>query len=228
MIERELSYQQLNLSLGEIYEALGYKDGALPDAATQQEVQAVVAEVDTHVVARVGFVTRPITSLETFAPGAIIHSEMRGCQAVCWFVATAGQWFEDYQQRLMHDGDMVRVYIANEIGSLLAEKAADHLELLLETQIAPKGLHHTNRYSPGYCGWPVSEQRQLFAQFRPVRPASIGDDTLPTPCGIRLTDSCLMVPIKSVSGVIGIGKETKKHDYKCRRCGLKSCLKRRE
>lgn len=232
MIEQELTYQELDLSLKEIYEALGYKDGALPDAGTQREVLAVLTEVETHLVARFAFVTRSITSLDAFAPGRIILSELRGCQAVCWFVATAGQWFEDYQQRLMRDGDMVRVYIANEIGSLLAEKAADRMEQVLERQIAPKGLHRTNRYSPGYCGWAVDEQRRLFAQFQPSATGdapTTGEDTpLPSPCGIRLTASCLMTPIKSVSGVIGIGKDAKKHDYKCRRCGLASCYKRRE
>lgn len=45
-------------------------------------------------------------------------------------------------------------------------------------------------YSPGYCGWPVTGQRRLFAALDPVE------------IGVTLTDSCLMRPLKSVSGVL--------------------------
>ncbi len=46
------------------------------------------------------------------------------------------------------------------------------------------------RYSPGYCGWDITGQRQLF---RALRPEDIG---------ITLRESCLMEPLKSISGVL--------------------------
>ncbi|MCK7538940.1 MAG: hypothetical protein MZV63_52410 [Marinilabiliales bacterium] len=46
----------------------------------------------------------------------------------------------------------------------------------------------TNRFSPGYCGWDVAEQHKLFSFFK---------DNF---CGITLTESALMNPVKSVSG----------------------------
>jgi hypothetical protein len=48
-------------------------------------------------------------------------------------------------------------------------------------------------YSPGYCGWHVSGQRALF---RVLRPEEIG---------VTLNESCLMQPLKSVSGVMVAG-----------------------
>jgi hypothetical protein len=48
-------------------------------------------------------------------------------------------------------------------------------------------------YSPGYCGWHVNGQRKLFAHLTPEE------------IGIFLNDSCLMVPLKSVSGVLLAG-----------------------
>ena len=45
-------------------------------------------------------------------------------------------------------------------------------------------------------------------------------------CGVRLTDSSLMVPIKSVSGIIGIGEKVRKLDYTCGLCDSKKCFKR--
>jgi hypothetical protein len=51
------------------------------------------------------------------------------------------------------------------------------------------------RFSPGYCGWDLTAQRALFESLRPEA------------IGIFLTGSCLMQPLKSVSGVIVAGKK---------------------
>jgi hypothetical protein len=74
------------------------------------------------------------------------------------------------------------------------------------------------RYSPGYCGWHVSGQKRLFRSLEPER------------IGITLTDSCLMQPLKSVSGVIVAGpKEVHRFspNYSfCRHCETHSCRER--
>lgn len=209
MIERTLNWQQLELTREEILQELKADEAMLP------EVDALLEEVSHFLQARFAFVTTAISTLERFSPGHIIHTQLKGSEALCYFVATAGNAFEQYQQRLMQEGDMVRVYLANEIGSMIAERTADRMEDLLQEQLSPKGLSHTNRFSPGYCGWHVNEQPLLFALFPPE------------PCGIHLTDSCLMLPIKSVSGVIGIGHNVKRHDYSCGICKLETCYKRR-
>jgi len=46
-------------------------------------------------------------------------------------------------------------------------------------------------------------------------------------CGIKLSDSCLMDPIKSVSGVIGFGRNVKKTAYECQMCELETCIYRK-
>jgi hypothetical protein len=48
-------------------------------------------------------------------------------------------------------------------------------------------------YSPGYCGWTVRGQKNLFERLGPEQ------------MGVTLNDSCLMTPIKSVSGVLVAG-----------------------
>lgn len=49
-------------------------------------------------------------------------------------------------------------------------------------------------FSPGYCGWHVSAQRKLFEMLNPEE------------IGVTLTESCLMEPLKSVSGVLVAGR----------------------
>lgn len=69
--------------------------------------------------------------------------------------------------------------------------------------MASEGMVTTNRFNPGYCGWDVTEQHKLF---------SLMADNY---CGIRLTESALMDPVKSGSGFIGIGKSVKRVPYTC-------------
>lgn len=125
--------------------------------------------------------------------------------------------FEKYQHVLQQEGDMVKIYIADALGSIITEKAADCMEMALDSCICTKGWKHTNRFSPGYCGWHVSEQQKLFSLF----PVS-------DPCGVRLTDSSLMVPIKSVSGVIGVGANVHKMEYTCGLCTYDKCYRRKQ
>ena len=112
---------------------------------------------------------------------------------------------------------MVKIYIADSLGSIIAEKTADCMEVALAEYIREKNWKHTNRYSPGYCGWHVSEQQKLFPLF-----------PIAAPCGIRLTDSSLMVPINSVSGVIGTGTNVRKLEYTCGLCTYENCYRKRK
>ena len=117
---------------------------------------------------------------------------------------------------LMTEADMVRVFIADALGSVIAEHCADRMEEILQTSIDKLGWHHTNRFSPGYCGWHVSQQQLLFPLFQGHT------------CGVKLTDSSLMIPIKSVSGIIGLGEKVRKLEYTCGLCDFKQCYKRKK
>ncbi len=75
-------------------------------------------------------------------------------------------------------------------------------------------------YSPGYCGWHVSAQRQLFRFLRPEE------------IGITLRESCLMEPLKSVSGVFVLGpREIHQFDNTlgfCTECRSATCRGRQQ
>ena len=152
-----------------------------------------------------------------FSVGKTIARQLRGSEAFVFFAATAGTEFEVFQHTLQQEEDMVKIYIADSLGSIIAEKTADCMEVALAEYIREKNWKHTNRYSPGYCGWHVSEQQKLFPLF-----------PIAAPCGIRLTDSSLMVPIKSVSGVIGTGTNVRKLEYTCGLCTYENCYRKRK
>ncbi len=226
MIERTLTFDDLQVRPEDVYEQMGYGK-ALPDELTIAETARILDEVRSILRPRFcffladGVLDQEGMTLDSvgrrLSIGRIITRQLRGAQRFAFFVATAGVEFEQLQERLKAEGDMVKIFIADAIGSVLAEKTADRMEEALEELLAPYGWKHTNRFSPGYCGWHVREQHDLFALF-PVE----------APCGVTLTPSALMTPIKSVSGVIGVGENVRKLEYTCGLCDFKQCYKRKK
>lgn len=213
MTKKELRYEDLGISLSELYEQMGYEQ-AVPDEATVKETDIIIAEAKGFLRPRFSFFVQ--RELPDFAIGKIIERQLKGAEAYAFFICTAGVEYEAFQERLKKEGDMVRVFIADALGSVIAEKAADQMEQSLQENIDKLGWHHTNRFSPGYCGWHVSQQQLLFPLFK-------GET-----CGVKLTESSLMLPIKSVSGIIGLGPNVRHLDYTCGLCDFKQCYKRKK
>jgi hypothetical protein len=113
------------------------------------------------------------------------------------FAVTVGDPVSDRIQELFRENDPATACILDGIASERAETAATRLAaefgdfLRNAGRLNPDGV--VLPYSPGYCGWHITGQRKLFAFLAP-------EDI-----GIRLSQSCLMSPVKSVSGVLVAG-----------------------
>lgn len=151
----------------------------------------------------------------TFEVGAQVCGYLKEATEAALFLCTAGALFSDEAHALNAQGEFLEAYIIDAIGSLTVERAMDKIHKALEEEQAARGMKITNRYSPGYCNWPLKDQRPLFA--------FVGEN----PTGIALSESCLMHPIKSVSGVIGIGTTARRRAYGCVICQNKTCIYRR-
>jgi len=105
------------------------------------------------------------------------------------FAVTLGDQISERISALLDGGELAEGYLLDQVASFAADELAD---------IAARRFHADGTrsdlavlpYSPGYCGWHVSGQEALFSRLRPDE------------IGITLNDSCLMHPIKSVSGVL--------------------------
>jgi hypothetical protein len=150
----------------------------------------------------------------SFEVKKIVTNQLRKMDNVALFACTAGAGIGEYSKQLMHEGDFVKGYIADVVGSEIVESAMDKIQDDLERKMNGEGLFITDRYSPGYCGWSVAEQQKLFSFF----PYGF--------CGIKLTPSSLMQPIKSVSGIIGIGENVRRKGYVCQHCDMVNCIYR--
>jgi hypothetical protein len=144
----------------------------------------------------------------------IVTQQIRKSEQLAFFLCTAGKKICNWSKKLFDEGDLMTGFVVDTVGSIVVDSAMDCIQQKLKKEMAAAGLNITNRYSPGYCGWDVSDQFQLFSLF----PENF--------CGITLTDTALMNPIKSVSGVIGIGKNVRFNQYTCNLCDDTNCLYR--
>ena len=149
-----------------------------------------------------------------FEAGKQVVNNLKKSELFALYICTAGEEVSRRSKEFMRSGNLLEGYVTDLVGSLLVEKAVGILHKRLANEMKGKGLEITNCYSPGYCNWKVDEQHKLFSFF----PDGF--------CGVRLSESALMNPIKSVSGVIGIGKKVRFHKYICNACSSVNCIYR--
>jgi hypothetical protein len=138
------------------------------------------------------------------------------------FAATMGGAVSNKIGELFSENDPALAFMLDSIASDRAELAAElmgrhYLDRLVcaGSALSPTGVL---AYSPGYCGWHITGQRKLFDYLQPAE------------IGITLNDSCLMQPLKSVSGVLVAGAAAI-HDFEddfefCGGCGTHGCRDR--
>ena len=145
-----------------------------------------------------------------------------GAEHLALFAVTLGTGVSDTLARCFAERDFALASILDAMASVAADGAADLAERRYEDLLRAQGWGTLDaavlRYSPGYCGWDVTGQRTLFAY---LEPAAIG---------LTLTGSCLMRPLKSVSGVLIAGPRAIHRfppDYPfCDACETRTCRDR--
>ena len=207
--------------MDEVIAELGYADGGI-DGYFRSAIDELLAKLPDLCRIQAGY---RVIGLSPTAIGAdlvhlggqvlavrdIVASQIRGSRSVALFACTIGAGMEELARRRFGEGDALGGHFTDVIASMAAERTAgalhDHIEAVMERS----GRRVTKRFSPGYCGWPVSEQQKLFSL--------LGEGF----CGIRLNGASLMAPIKSVSGLIGCGEDVAREAYLCGICGQEDC-----
>lgn len=212
----------LNIAREQVFQELGYAENAIPEFFSRQideilesyrglcKIRAAYRVVDVSAKKDYSLSVNNIM----FDLNKTVTSQLKNAQKLAVFICTIGAQMETWSSQLFSEGDGVKAHFVDTIASVAIEKATDVLHDLIEQKMVEKGLSVTNRFSPGYCGWPVSEQHLLFSFF----PSGS--------CGIELTESALMLPRKSTSGIMGIGSSVKKEPYFCDRCANNDCIYR--
>ncbi len=113
------------------------------------------------------------------------------------FGVTVGEGIGQVISSLFDKNDLALGSMLDSAASEGVENAAQELQrMYIQKQSGTLGSSvGALRFSPGYCGWHITAQRKLFDLLDP-------DETV-----ISLNESCLMSPLKSISGVLVIGRK---------------------
>jgi hypothetical protein len=195
------------------------------DANVRSALRVVLDDVATAIraCAKPAGVVRQVSPAE-FAD--VYHGEGRNAQtspleaiyaqaeALALFAGTIGERVTAEIKHAFDAGDPAFAAVLD----AYASETANQLAYAIAVQWSGGHRSTVLPYSPGYCGWHVSGQRALFRALQPDE------------AGITISESCLMTPLKSVSGVLVAG-EPSVHLFRpsyafCDECATHDCIRR--
>lgn len=204
-----------------IMRALGYKDpnsaGDAIRGLVDEHLNAVVAAAEPQVIyCGTAF---NITGNRVELPsghvftGKTLHQAVGKCDGLVVGLVTLGRKVDKAIAEASSQ-DAFCGYLMDVISGLLVEMAAHQFWQHLVGDLSREGYKATSFVSPGAAGFPLVEQRQVFSFLKPER------------IGVSLTDSCLMEPTKSLTLIMGYGKDIvpAKHSHDCSTCDMEDCL----
>ena len=207
----------------ELYRYLGYPAGFAPSARMGERIAKVVAQAQSSLQPRGVYAIYAVTrqTEHSLQVGGVTISGKIGeflqqSQRVAAFVVTVGEDISHLSGAAARNGDAFSAWVMDALGSWAAESAAGALMKRIRRHLND-GQELTLRYSPGYCGMSIAEQRKLF-QLVPA-------------CAVEvdLTPSLLMRPMKSISGLVGLAPKdvVSRYHSPCDLCPLARCPMRR-
>jgi hypothetical protein len=139
----------------------------------------------------------------------VLSKNLEGVERVFPFIISIGKTLEDHASQ---SKNVLRQVYLDALGNLALLATKRYFEQYLKDKFKLGKLSHM---SPGQLkDWPLTQQRMLFSLFNDA------DTTV----GVTLTEKCLMIPTKSISGII-FPKEVSFES--CQLCPRENCPARR-
>jgi hypothetical protein len=220
--------ERLNIDLDrkKILHAIGYCNDSEPSSNISTLVEEYIENAHQLIVPMHSYIIKNVEAIH--GPLAIIDDSiifksevtahlLERCCMVAIFLVTIGSHLEETAAQLADDGLILQSYVLDAIGSEAVEKVADYVHYMTNKMAFDDGFVSSRRFSPGYCDWDISQQKILFQ--------AVSGDSI----GVYLTEECIMMPQKSISGIIGIGPpEGGLENYNpCVTCDKNRCVGRR-
>ena len=215
---------KFNINRQRVLRDIGYAPDSKPSSRMESLVNDYIGNAHQFIAPSFSYVVRDIELVEgtsvvledgVIFEGGVVARLLEKADKVAVFVLTIGNYLEDTAARLAQDGLILQSAVLDAIGSDATERLADSVESQISEVAHNQGLTISRRFSPGYCDWDVSQQKAVFQTMK--------EDY----AGIHLTDGCLMLPRKSISGIIGIGPRDVEDYNPCKTCDKHDCIGRR-
>ena len=143
--------------------------------------------------------------------GSLLPSVLSSAKELAAVVCTIGSALEKRATDYFSRNETLRGLLLDGIGSAAVDSLIQEVCKLIAQEASSSGYQASSPLNPGMADFPISEQWQMF-QLVPSEEI-----------GVSLTSLGVMVPLKSVSMVIGMGPEMPSwtHAEVCTRCTLK-------
>ncbi|HEX7975247.1 MAG TPA: hypothetical protein VF498_12625 [Anaerolineales bacterium] len=144
-----------------------------------------------------------------YLTGPLVAQHLAKADRVVVMACTIGGLLEEIVSQVMPD-DPLRGLALDGLGNAAIETLATQACAFFEEAASHKAEQASIPLSPGMVGWPVDPgQRQVFALLETRR------------IGLSLTSSQMMAPVKSLTEVLGFGREMAFQGRTCDFCSLK-------
>lgn len=141
--------------------------------------------------------------------GSLIARQLGGAQRIIVAVCTVGSDLSRYASEVGQT-DRVRSLALDGLASAAAQALAETACQHFEAEALAGGLVASYPINPGMVGWSLEAgQAQIFALIAPQQ------------IGVTLTASGLMLPVKSLSFVVGFGQEADPNLSSCDFCAMR-------
>jgi len=144
---------------------------------------------------------------------------LEGADYLILGVVTIGNSLEDKTSEFFAHNEYSRALALDAVGTVAIRYLGQHVRNIICQEVKEQHLQTTKFFSPGTTEWGISQQKNIFE----IIPAD--------KIGVRLTDSYMMIPKKSLSWAIGIGENIitfSKEDDSCQICQAINCQFRKD
>ena len=214
------------IEVKEVLRFLGARNGSAPKR-TVRKIKTLIKEIRDDLEPKILVTDKDILACGegrlVLDPGVELRSRklcktFKSCDTAKVFVATVGDKVEKKIKTAIENNRSDEASIMDAIASVAVENTIETFHSGLDLKLKSRSQCATLRFSPGYCDWDIREQKKLF------------DVVDSGKIGVKLSDSSLMTPRKSISGVIGVGNCSEirgRISNPCMICDNKSCNTRR-
>lgn len=127
---------------------------------------------------------------EEFMQGKDIENHLSGCRKAIVMCATLGAEI-DKLIRISQIADMAKAVVIDSFASVAIEQVCSKADELIAEKYPD--CYMTFRFSPGYGDYPIGLQQKILTLL-----------DAPRKIGLTTNDSCLLIPSKSVTAVMGL------------------------
>lgn len=139
-----------------------------------------------------------------------------GCEEVLFFAVTLGPEV-DRRLKRYQVMEVSRAAVLQACSAAYLEEVCDQYQEQLEVQYQKEGKYLRPRFSPGYGDFAIQYQEEVLKMLDAAKKI-----------GLTRTESYMLTPSKSVTALIGVGKEqTRCPKSGCEVCEKKDCAYRR-